>query len=162
MEFLEENSFAHLLSLIKIEMNPLRRRSLPLPERRVESSCSLKGTLCLSDLPRQGTPFKPLPEASPSAFASGSRGISFLLQVAEQQGLVGEVLGIRQGSFLDPAGSPSSSHLLPRSLSIAELLGKSPPHEGNWSVLGPSVLSPHLGNLTLAKLRDLAWSLACC
>lgn len=79
MEFLEENSFAHLLSLIKIEMNPLRRRSLPLPERRVESSCSLKGTLCLSDLPRQGTPFKPLPEASPSAFASGSRGISFLL-----------------------------------------------------------------------------------
>lgn len=57
MEFLEENNFAHLLSLINIEMNPLRRRSLPLPERRVESSQSLKGALRLSDLPRQGTPF---------------------------------------------------------------------------------------------------------
>lgn len=44
MEFLEENNGAHLLSLINIEMKPLRRRSLPLPERkekRAESSLSL-------------------------------------------------------------------------------------------------------------------------
>lgn len=47
MEFLEENNCAHLLSLINIEMNPLRRMSPPLPAGKAESSLSLKPTLCL-------------------------------------------------------------------------------------------------------------------
>lgn len=38
MEFLEENNFLHLLSLINIEMNPLRRRSQALLQGRRESS----------------------------------------------------------------------------------------------------------------------------
>lgn len=38
MEFLEENNFLHLLSLINIEMNPLRRRSRALLQGRRESS----------------------------------------------------------------------------------------------------------------------------
>lgn len=76
MEFFKKNNFAHLLSLINIEMNPLRRKSLPQPGRRVESSQSFTRGF-VPNLPGQGT--RPLP-ASPT-------GISLCLCIRRQKAL---------------------------------------------------------------------------
>lgn len=141
MEFLEENNCAHLLSLINIEMNPLRRRSPPLPAGRADSSLSLKPTLCLwLALPIQGALFRASPEASPSALAYRGRG----------------------GWAAGPHGEVSGICLLPYSFSSsAEHPGKSPLHGSHWlcwvqcGFLFPK-LSSHR-NLDVHKVQGLSF-----
>lgn len=67
MEFLEVNNFPYLLSLINIEMNPLRRRSSPLLQAGVENSpsfnrlCAPADSICLPGIPSRPHPEGHLP-----------------------------------------------------------------------------------------------------
>lgn len=80
MGFLEENNFTHLLSLINIERNPLRRRRLPLPERRAESSLSPKGAVCVSSSAKTGTPYPASSVHLPLPLQQEARGFHSVLE----------------------------------------------------------------------------------